>query len=59
MLLDYLPNSSQIWLVDEPRISSRSIDLVETNKEFLEAAWSNIGWSERQEVQAPIELSNK
>ena len=59
MLLDYLPNSSQIWLVDEPRISSRSIDLVETNKEFLDAAWSNIGWSERQEVQAPIELSNK
>ncbi|NBO51204.1 MAG: transcription-repair coupling factor, partial [Actinobacteria bacterium] len=59
MLTDYLSNASQIWLVDEPRIRSRSLDLVETNNEFLQAAWSNIGWSNAQAISAPIELSNK
>ena len=59
MLIDYLPKSSQIWFVDEPRINSRSLDLVKTNNEFLEAAWSNIGWSDKQEIEAPIELSKK
>jgi transcription-repair coupling factor (superfamily II helicase) len=59
MLIDYLPKPSQIWFVDEPRINSRAIDLVETNDEFLEAAWSNIGWSDKEEIEAPIELSKK
>ena len=59
MLIDYLPKSSQIWFVDEPRINSRSLDLVKTNNEFLEAAWSNIGWSDEPEIEAPIELSKK
>jgi len=59
MLIDYLPKSSQIWFVDEPRINSRSLDLVKTNNEFLEAAWSNIGWSDKPEIEAPIELSKK
>ena len=58
-ILDYLPASYQIWLIDEPRIRSRAADLIKTNQEFLEAAWSNLAWSERDSNQTPIDLSKE
>ena len=58
-ILDYLPAGYQIWLIDEPRIRSRAADLIKTNQEFLEAAWSNLAWSERDSNQTPIDLSKE
>lgn len=58
-ILDYLPAGYQIWLIDEPRIRSRAADLIKTNQEFLEAAWSNLAWSERDSDQTPIDLSKE
>lgn len=58
-ITDYLLPSTQIWLIDEPRIKSRAIDLLETNNEFLQAAWSTVAWSDSKKIEAPIELSNK
>jgi len=55
----YLSPSTQIWLIDEPRIKSRAIDLLETNNDFLQAAWSTVAWSDSKKIEAPIELSNK
>ena len=59
IITDYLSPSTQIWLIDEPRIKSRAIDLLETNNEFLQAAWSTVAWSDSKKIEAPIELSNK
>ena len=58
-ILDYLPNGCQIWLIDEPRIKTRSVDLISTNQEFLEAAWSNLAWSDQVNLQVPIDLSEE
>ena len=58
-ITDYLSLSTQIWLIDEPRIKSRAIDLLQTNNEFLQAAWSTVAWSDSKNIEAPIELSNK
>ena len=58
-ILDYLPAGYQIWLIDEPRIRSRAADLIKTNQEFLEAAWSNLAWSERGSNQTPLDLSKE
>ncbi len=58
-ITDYLSPSTQIWLIDEPRIKTRSVDLINTNQEFLEAAWSTVAWSDSKKIEAPIELSNK
>jgi transcription-repair coupling factor (superfamily II helicase) len=54
-LLDFLPIGFQIAMIDQPRIKSRSADLVETNKEFLEASWSSAAIG----GQAPIDLSGE
>ena len=59
IITDYLSPLTQIWLIDEPRIKSRAIDLLETNNEFLQAAWSTVAWSDGKKIEAPIELSNK
>ncbi len=58
-ITDYLSPLTQIWLIDEPRIKSRALDLLETNNEFLQAAWSTVAWSDSEKIEAPIELSNK
>jgi len=58
-LLDYLPKKSEVWFIDQPRILSRSVDLIQTNKEFLEAAWSNLAWNTQQDSSAPIDLTNE
>jgi len=51
-LIDFLPKNYQIIVVDEPRITSRAIDLIETNKEFLDASWSNAAMGGK----APIDI---
>jgi transcription-repair coupling factor (superfamily II helicase) len=39
-VVDYLPEGSAIALVDPERAVTRAVTLLETNREFLEAAWS-------------------
>ncbi|MET0829352.1 MAG: transcription-repair coupling factor [Microbacterium sp.] len=39
-VVDYLPEDSAIALIDPERAVTRAITLLETNREFLEAAWS-------------------
>ncbi len=39
-LVDYLPEQAAVALVDPERAVTRAITLGETNREFLEAAWS-------------------
>jgi len=52
-IVDLLPVNFHIVLIDEPRINSRALDLVATNKEFLDASWSNAAHG----AQAPINLT--
>jgi transcription-repair coupling factor (superfamily II helicase) len=58
-ILSYLPSGYQVWLIDEPRIRSRAVDLIKTNQEFLEAAWSNLAWSDQESKQIPLDLSKE
>jgi transcription-repair coupling factor (superfamily II helicase) len=51
-LIDFFPENFQIILVDEPRITSRAMDLIATNKEFLDASWSNAAMGGK----APIDI---
>jgi transcription-repair coupling factor (superfamily II helicase) len=41
-LIDFLPNNFSVVILESERIKSRVIDLITTNQEFLEAAWSNV-----------------
>ena len=52
-LLDFLPEDFTIMILDEPRIHSRALDLIETNKEFLDASWSHAAIG----ADAPIDLT--
>ena len=58
-LIDFLPEQTQIWLVDEPRLRSRAADLITANEEFLSAARSNIAWSQGEKVDTPLDLSQQ
>jgi transcription-repair coupling factor (superfamily II helicase) len=58
-LIDYLPAKTQIWFIDQPRIISRSVDLIETNEEFLDAAWSNLAWSDQEGKALPVDLTKE
>ena len=40
-LLEFLPKEFEVMVIDSPRMASRAMDLIETNKEFLDASWSN------------------
>jgi transcription-repair coupling factor (superfamily II helicase) len=40
-ILDRMPKGTEVIFIDDERIRSRTADLIETNKEFLEASWSN------------------
>ena len=40
-ILDRVPEGTELIFIDEERIRSRAADLILTNQEFLEAAWSN------------------
>ena len=52
-LVEILPPQFQIVLIDEPRVRSRALDLAATNKEFLDASWSNAALG----APAPINLT--
>ena len=41
-LIDFLPTNFSVVILESERIKSRVIDLINTNQEFLEAAWSNV-----------------
>ncbi len=51
-LVDYLPERSAVALVDPERSVARAVTLGETNREFLEAAWS----AATAGAQTPIDL---
>ena len=40
-ILDRMPNGTEVIFIDDERIRSRTADLIETNREFLEASWSS------------------
>lgn len=48
-LLDYLGDGCEIIFLEQERINSRVQDLINTNQEFLEAAWSNIALTNKGE----------
>ena len=54
-LLEFLPKEFEVITIDSPRISSRAMDLIETNKEFLDASWSNAAIG----AVAPIDISSQ
>ncbi|GAA1697268.1 transcription-repair coupling factor [Microbacterium sediminicola] len=51
-LVDYLPERTAIAVIDPERSRTRASTLAETNREFLEAAWS----AATAGAQAPIDL---
>ena len=51
-LLDFLPKDFEIVLLESERIRNRSLDLIKTSEEFLEAAWSNASSSDG--IAAPL-----
>ncbi|HEY4225618.1 MAG TPA: transcription-repair coupling factor, partial [Pseudolysinimonas sp.] len=51
-LTDYLPPDSAIAILGPERVSTRAVNLAETNKEFLDAAWN----AATAGAQAPIDL---
>ena len=53
-LLSYLKKGTELILLDEERNRSRTLDLVNTSNEFLEAAWSNAA----NGGATPIDLRN-
>ena len=54
-LIDLLPKGYEVITLDSPRIRSRALDLIMTNKEFLEASWSSAAMG----ADAPIDLSEQ
>ncbi|NLT25715.1 MAG: transcription-repair coupling factor, partial [Microbacteriaceae bacterium] len=52
-IVDYLPEDAAIAVLAPERVASRASDLRETNREFLEAAWS----AATAGAEAPIDLS--
>jgi transcription-repair coupling factor (superfamily II helicase) len=52
-LIDLLPKNFEVVLIDEQRIASRGLDLINTNNEFLTASWSSAAMG----GEAPIDLS--
>ncbi len=53
-LTDYLPDGAAIAVMSPERVAARAVSLAETNREFLEAAWSaaTVG------AAAPIDLAS-
>ncbi len=51
-LVDYLPEAAAVALVDPERSVTRSITLSDTNREFLDAAWS----AATAGAQTPVDL---
>ena len=45
-LIELLPENSEVLFIENERIRNRTLDLMKTSEEFLEAAWSNVAMSE-------------
>lgn len=58
-LLDFLPDSFTIINLESERIRSRVHDLISTNQEFLEAAWSNVAMGAPERGSKSIPLHNE
>lgn len=50
--LDFLPEDTDVVLLESERIRNRNLDLINTSEEFLEAAWSNA--SSAAGISAPL-----
>ena len=50
--LDFLDNQYEVILLEEERIKNRTLDLIKTSEEFLEASWSNAALGEA--ITAPL-----
>lgn len=53
-LTDYLPPDAAIAILGPERVSNRAVNLAETNREFLDAAWN----AATAGAQAPIDLGS-
>ena len=58
-LIDYLPEGCEIINVESERIRSRVSDLIATNQEFLEAAWSNAALSSSSDSRTSVPLQTE
>ena len=54
-LLSFLPKNFSVIVVDGARANSRSLDLINTNQEFLEASWSTAAMGGK----SPIDLTHQ
>ncbi len=52
-LTDYLPEDAAIAILGPERVAGRAVDLADTNREFLDAAWN----AATAGAQAPIDLN--
>ena len=53
-ILDRVPSGTEIFFLDDERIRSRAADLLATNQEFMEAAWSSAAFG----ASAPINIED-
>ena len=53
-LTDYLPEDAAVAVLGPERVSTRAVNLAETNREFLDAAWN----AATAGAQAPIDLGS-
>jgi len=53
-LTDYLPADAAVAILGPERVSTRAVNLAETNREFLDAAWN----AATAGAQAPIDLGS-
>lgn len=58
-LIDFLPNGFEVINLESERIRSRVNDLIATNQEFLEAAWSNVALSDSDGKKTSIPIQNE
>ena len=58
-LIEYLPEGCEIINVESERIRSRVSDLIATNQEFLEAAWSNAALSTSSDSRTSVPLQTE
>ncbi len=58
--LDFLDNRYEVILLEEERIKNRTLDLIKTSEEFLEASWSNaaLGDSVAAPLRAELQRAN-
>lgn len=52
-LVDFLPAQSAVAVVSPEKVATRAMQLAETNREFLEAAWHSAATAD----QAPVEVA--